>query len=65
MLFRVWLSHKINRHLLGGKPNQMICTRLYVSHITWAIKLTDGVFFWNAEHCRECFYYDVANGGFQ
>lgn len=61
---RVRLSRLINRYVLRGKPNQMICTRLYVSDIRWAIKIADTIFFFHEEHCRRCFYYDLANGGY-
>ena len=64
MPIRVRLSRLANRYLLGGKPNQMICTRVYASDVQWAIKVADAIFFWHDEHCRECFYYDLKHGGF-
>lgn len=37
MPLRVRLSRLINYRLLGGRRNQMLCTRLYVSHCLWGI----------------------------
>jgi len=61
---KVKLSRLINRHLLRGKPNQMISTRVYIEDRQWAIKLINTIFFWQANHCQQAFYHDLKHGGF-
>ena len=64
MPLRVRLSRLINYRLLGGRRNQMLCTRLYVSHCLWGIWIMDHIFFWESQHCYKSFCYDVEHGGF-
>ena len=61
---RVRISRAINRYLLGGKPKQMVSSRVYIEDRQWAIKTINFIFFWQENHCREAFYYDVSQGGF-
>jgi hypothetical protein len=64
MLLRVKVSRWINYHIFNGKCNQMLSSRVYVSHNVCAIYIIDSIFFWQEEHCKQAFYYDLVNGGF-
>lgn len=58
-MWKVYLSRWINHRLLGGKPNQMISSRVYVEHhITWERRI-DCLFFWHCRHCRRSFLWEA------
>lgn len=58
-MWKVYLSRLVNRYLFGGKPNQMVSSRCYVEHHPRAEKLINSIFFWQENHCRETFLWEV------
>lgn len=62
-MWRVYLSRWVNCHLLGGSPNEMLCTRVYrecwPAHYRIAIDLT---IFWHKNHCERCYKWEKGHG---
>jgi len=56
-MLRVKISRKIN-HLLGGRRDQMLCTRCYIEQIDWAVTMFDIIFFWHKQHCRRMYLWE-------
>lgn len=45
-------SQLVNCVFFGGASQESISSRCYRENITWAVKLINGVFFWQNHHCR-------------
>lgn len=58
-MWKVYLSRFINRRFLGGRPNQMISSRCYSEHHPRAERLINRFFWWQENHCRESFIWEV------
>ena len=62
-MYRVYISRWLNHRLFGGNPNMMISTRVYVQDRRFWVTVID-LIFWlirgEVEHCRNCFYFDLA-----
>lgn len=58
-MWKVYISRWVNYHLLGGKPNQMVSSRAYVEHWPRTECFINRLFFWQDNHCRQSFIWEV------
>lgn len=61
-MWKVYLSRWVNYRLLGGRPDQMISSRCYVEHHPRAERFINNLFFWQDNHCKRTFLWEVRNG---
>jgi hypothetical protein len=52
-------SQWFNVLLLNGHPNESISGRAYRQNWTAAVKVINGIFFWQSHHCRGAYAKDV------
>ncbi len=57
-MWKVYISRFANRHLLRGKPNQMISSRCYVEHHPRVERFINRLFWWQPNHCRQSFLWE-------
>jgi hypothetical protein len=58
-MWKVHLSRFINRYLLGGRPKQMISSRCYSEHHPRAERFINSLFWWQDNHCKRTFLWEV------
>lgn len=60
-MWKVYLSRWVNYYLLGGKPNQMISSRVYIEHHVRCERFINRLFFWQDNHCRQSYIWEVVH----
>lgn len=65
-MWRVYLSCRINQHLFGGDPGEMLCARAY-RESWWSVCIYNIICFWHwgQNHCRICFEYHLDHGHYR
>lgn len=59
--FGVWLDQGLNLFVKlsdgWGSPDEMLSARAWRLRVGYPrlVKIIDGLFFWDADHCRECY----------
>lgn len=60
-MWKVHLSRWVNHHVFGGKPDQMISSRVYVEHhVRWE-RVIDTCFYYSRgqrQHCRATYLWE-------
>ena len=59
MRIQVLISRRINYHLLGGRLNQMICSRAYEQGWFRTEKVFNFIYFWQVGHCQRCYIWEL------
>lgn len=53
------ISSRFLNVLLGGSHNQMLSSRVYQDDIKYAVFIIDCIFFWEANHCKACYEWEL------
>jgi len=61
MKIRVYISRRINYHLLGGRLDQMVCSRAYEQGWFKTEKVLNAIHFWQEQHCQKCYLSEMHN----
>jgi hypothetical protein len=61
MKIRVYISRRINYHLLGGRLDQMICSRAYEQGWFRTERVLNLIYFCQKEHCKRCYLWENAD----
>lgn len=52
---------QLSNAILGGNPNELLSARAYRTNNTLLIKLIDLLFFFDKDHCKTSFLFELEN----
>ena len=56
----VGISQLVNS-MFGGNPNELLCARAYRTNNKLLIKVLDSIFFFNKDHCKNSYKFELNN----
>jgi len=60
-MIRIYISRRVNYFLLGGKITQTVCGRAYEQGWFKTEIVLDLIWFWDYQHCRNCYVWELTN----